>query len=65
MKVWYESSFVKSSVIYAHIFVPTCFKYFYLLLLDTLFLIFCVSWDFMFLSLVCLERQNYSTDKIY
>ena len=61
MKVWYESScVVNSSVTYAHdIFVSTCLKYFYILLLDSLFFIFCVSKNFVFSSLVCLARRNH------
>ena len=49
-----------SSVIYAHdIFLSTSIKYFYLLLLGTLFFTFCVSRKFVFSSLVCLARKNH------
>ena len=61
MKVWHKNScVVKSSVICSHnIFLSTSLKYFYLLLLDTLFFIFCLSRNFVLSNLLCLARRNH------
>ena len=46
------------SYIFAWYFLSTCLKCFYLLLLDTLCFISCVSRNFALSSLVCLARRN-------